>query len=126
MLLGPAAELAVQSRRAASGKVGLQGRHKSKDHIILQINTKRTMQNVVSMPSAAHVNLQALCKLFALNICCFLVNLLFVAFCALFSTILWVKLDFIGINRVTCVKRGVILGNIECRRGNKAVMFLKQ
>ena len=101
MLLGPAAELAVQSRRAASGKVGLQGRHKSKDHIILQINTKRTMQNVVSMPNAAHVNLQALCKLFALNICCFVVNLLLVAFCAIFSAVFGVKLDFIGIIKVS-------------------------
>ena len=50
----------------------------------------------------------------------------FCAFCALLSAVLWVKLDFIGINRVKCVNRGVILGNIGYQRGNRAVMVLKQ
>ena len=58
------------------------------------------MQNVMRMPSAACVNSQGLAKLLALNIRCFVVNLHFVRFCALFSADMWVKLDFIGFSRV--------------------------
>ena len=54
------------------------------------------MKNVMRMPSAARVNFQELGKLLALIIPFFVVHLLFVAFCALFSAVLWVKLDLIG------------------------------
>ena len=55
----------------------------------------------MSMPSAACVIFQGLGKLLALNICCFVVNLLLVAFCAIFSAVFGVKLDFIGIIKVS-------------------------
>ena len=55
------------------------------------------MQNVMNMLSAALVNFQGFGKLLAMNIHCFVVN--FVAFCALFSVILWVQIDFIVMNR---------------------------
>ena len=66
----------------------------------IQCRAVAHMQNIMSMPSPAHINCQALCKLSTLNMHCFVVNLPFVAFCALYSAIFWVKLDCIGIDRV--------------------------
>ena len=83
------------------------------------------MQNVMSMPSAAGVNVQGLGKQLAVNKNSFVVNLLVVSFCGLFSAILWVKLNFIGITWVRGVNKGIILGHIQYQSGYKAVMFLK-
>ena len=66
----------------------------------VQESGQSDMQNVMSMPSAARVNLQGFGKLMALIIHCFVLKLVLVAFCALFSATLCVKLDFIGINMV--------------------------
>ena len=52
------------------------------------------------MSSAAHVNSKVFDKLFALKLCYFVEKLFFVAFWALFSAILWLKIDFVANNRV--------------------------
>ena len=55
------------------------------------------MQNVIGMLTAALVNFPDLVKLMALNIGCFVVSMLFVAFGALFSAIFVDKARFIDI-----------------------------
>ena len=85
------------------------------------------MQNVMSVPSAARVSFQGFRKLLALHILCLVLKLFFffffLQFCALFSAIMWVRLDFIGIYGVTLVEMGVILCNMGYQRGNRVVML---
>ena len=83
------------------------------------------MKNVMIVPSAGCVNCQGLGKLLALNKRCFVVKLLLLHFCAIFNAILWIKLDFIGNYGERWLKMGVILGNMEYQRSNRAVMLLK-
>ena len=83
------------------------------------------MQNVMSEPSAARVNFQALDNLLAPNIGCFVMKMLLTHLCALFSATLWVKLDCIGIYGVRWGKRDVNWGNMGYQRGDRAVMLLK-